>query len=217
MRWLAILAASAFPLAACSGDDTTATGIEPSATATATAPEGVATPEAIPATATAETSTETPATSSPAPTIGPAPSRGESLATTATPISTLDVRRAVQDGQGFSFWRVDDRTPLCPASAAPGLPYWSVNLAGSDFGPIWVLWVYPNSDALQQDWETMPGEAPRSRLEGCELPTGFVYWNENLVMTFAAWLSLGEELPLERHPESPREPPAGRGFLGLTS
>lgn len=114
-------------------------------------------------------------------------------------------------------WRpVEDRAPLCPASAPPGLPYWSANLAGSDFGPIWVLRVYPDTDALQEDWETVPGEAPRSRIQGCELPTGFVYWNENLVMTFAVWLSLGEELPMERHDQSLSEHPAVRGFLGLT-
>jgi hypothetical protein len=205
-------------MAACSGDDSAPIGFQPSATAS------VARPEAVPATATADTSTPTPVTSSPASTAGTAQSAGAAPATSATPMpgdrdgvpfSTLDVRRAVQDGHRFSFWRVDDRTPLCPASAAPGLPYWSANLAGSDFGPVWVLWVYPDVDALQRDWETIPGDAPRSRIEGCELPTGFVYWNKNLIMTFAVWLSLGEELPLERHYDSPGEHPAVRGFLGL--
>ena len=124
--------------------------------------------------------------------------------------------RAAVEQAGVTFLLVERRETICPGSAVPGRPYWMANRVGSDFGPIWVLWVYPDPDALREDWETVPGEAPRPRVEGCELPTGFVYWNENLVLTFAVWLSAGEELPLEGQYESPGDHPAVRVFLGLT-
>ncbi len=216
MRWLALVVASALPLAACSGGgDSAAVRIEPIATAAAVG-AGASLPSSTPA------PPETPA--QPAPTVAtrdgqtPAPAAAGTTAPgdlAGLPFSTGDVRAAAEQA-GVTFLPVEDRAPLCPGSAAPGRPYWSANLAGSDFGPIWVLWVYPDAAAFQEDWETIPGEAPRPRVEDCELPTGFVYWNENLVMTFAVWLSLGEEIPMERHNESPGDHPAVHVFLELT-
>ena len=42
-----------------------------------------------------------------------------------------------------------------------------------------------------------------------------MYWNENLVMAFEVWSSLGEDIPLDGHGESPGEHPAVLAFLGL--
>ena len=132
------------------------------------------------------------------------------------PFSASDVAGVVErDGQGYSFWLIDDRAPICPGSAVPGRPHWSANLAGSDFGPVFVLWVYPDVGALQQDWEVVPGEAPRARFDGCDLAHGFVYWNENLVIAFEVWLSLGEDVPLGGNGESPGDHPAVHAFLEL--
>jgi hypothetical protein len=74
--------------------------------------------------------------------------------------------------------------------------------------------VYPHVDALRADWDAVPGEAPIPRFD-CELPSGFVYWNENLILAFDAWLSAGEELPLAGHHESPTDMPATQAFLNL--
>jgi hypothetical protein len=149
----------------------------------------------------------------PEPTVGSPPEARLGDAGGA-PFSTVDVRVAVEDERNYSFWLVDERASPCPGSAVPGRPYWSANLAGSDFGPLFFLWVYPDVDALREDWEANPGEAPSPRFD-CELPSGFVYWNENLILVFDVWISLGEPVPLESHWENPGNTPAVGAFLEL--
>jgi hypothetical protein len=130
------------------------------------------------------------------------------------PFSTLDVRLAVEEGRGYSFWLIEEREVPCAGSAVRGHPYWSANLAGSDFGPLFVLWVYPDIEALRKDWDAVPGEAPKPQFD-CEPPSGFVYWNENLIMAFDVWFSLGEAIFLEGHWKSPSDMPAVEAFLEL--
>ena len=158
--------------------------------------------------------TETPEpTASATPTVVAAPEVRPGDAS-GVPFSTSDVRMAVEEGRGYSFWLIEEREAPCAGSAVPGYPYWSANLAGSDFGPVFVLWVYPNVEALRKDWDAVPGEAPTPRFD-CEPPSGFIYWNENLIMVFDVWFSLGEALPLENHWESPSDMPAVEAFLEL--
>ena len=214
MSRLAVVAAAALLLAACSsGGDTAAVRIEP--TTTAAAGTGVAMQSATPLAASVPAPVPT-ATSNEAQTLAPVHARTAATGDLAGfPFSTGDMRLAVEQA-GVTFLLVELGDTICPGSAVPGRPYWSANRAGSDFGPVFLLWVYPDQDALGEDWEAAPGEAPRLRVEGCELPTGFVYWNENLVLTFAVWLSAGEELTLDGHHEGPGDHPAVRAFLGLT-
>lgn len=208
-------------LAGCNGDDNPPPArVEAAITATAAststarptlspAPPPTATPSPAPA---AETSTPEPPMPTPilAPMSTPAP--GEPV---GFPLSTNDVRVAVEEA-GVTFWLRERSETLCPGTSVEGRAYWSANRAGTDFGPIFTLWVYPNAGALGEDWEAKPGEAPVSRVEDCEPPGGFVYWTNNVVLAFTSWLSAGEELPLEGHYESPGDHPAVRAFLELS-
>jgi hypothetical protein len=150
--------------------------------------------------------TETP-TLNPNPTQSPEPPDLE-----GHPFSTRDVRQAIEkDGNGYSF-RYVAREPLCPQTSVPELSVWSGNLAGSDFGPVLVLWLYPSEATLRQEWD-VSGEHPRPLLDGCELPTEFAYWNGNAILAFEIWLGLGEEFSVDEHDESPDDHPAVRAFL----
>ena len=213
---LVFFAALLLALAAACSDSDPVTAPHPSATAasaTAAFPTAVA--------AGSATGARSPTAVTPTERLGPVPTapgrpqqRDGDL--DGSPFSTIDVRVAVEDQRGYSFWLVDDERPqLCPASAVPGRAYWSANFQGSDFGPVFVLWVYPNADALEADWSVEVGEAPTPTFD-CELPSGFVYWNENLILTFDVWLSLGEPLPLHGHWENPSDMLAALTFLKLT-
>ncbi len=131
------------------------------------------------------------------------------------PFSTADLRQAVETA-GYSFSGVETRKPLCPHTSVPELPFWSANLAGGDAGPILVVWVYPSLEALAAEWEAEAGAPPKPLLEGCDLPTGFVYWNQNLVLVFETWSSLGVESPVDIEGRLPSEHPAIIAFLSMT-
>lgn len=206
--------------AACSGSDPVSVAQPATPTgsaATVTSSGGAVAPATGGGTATRSTPTPVVApTTQPRPvatSVAPAEPRAGDLQ--GSPFSTIDVRVSVEDERGYSFWLVDEERPqLCPESAVPGRAYWSANLGGSDFGPVFVLWVYPDVDALEADWNAEVGESPTPKFD-CELPSGFVYWNENLILAFDVWLSLGEPLPLHDHWESPSDMPAALAFLEL--
>jgi hypothetical protein len=122
------------------------------------------------------------------------------------------VRAAIENGGlGFSFLYFE-RQPLCPQTSVPELPVWSANLAGSDFGAVYAVWVYPDEAAAREEWD-VSGERPRLLFEGCQLPTEYVYWNANVVMAFEVWSGLDEEYTVEEHGESPDEHPAVLAFV----
>ena len=182
----------------------------PTPAATATASPATATTTAT-ATATS-TPTVTPAarpTPVPAPTVPPA--AGD---VAGFPFSTPDVRAAIE-GAGVTFIALEDRAAICPGASVASQIYWTAG-AATDFGAAFAFWVYPNTEAVEADWEVAPGERPRSLIPGCEAGQGFVYWNENLVLAFAFRLSAGQELPLEGHRASPGDHPAVAAFLQLT-
>ena len=222
MRTALLLACAALVLlAACGGDSD-----DPNPTV---APTETASPAPNP---TIITATETPTTTSEpttSPTTAPTGTPGatstappEPTSTTAPdpvagdvegfPFGTAEVRAAAEAG-GFGFQLVDERPPLCERSAVEGHAFWSANLAGADSGPLLVLWVYADLDALEADWDIAPGSAPSPRFD-CELPSGFVYWHENLVMALETWLASGFDVPIGD--EAPREHVAIQGFLSLT-
>jgi hypothetical protein len=185
----------------------------PAPTATLTATPAATTTATPTPTATATPVATATAIASPAPGARPAPTpAADDLA--GVPFSTHDVRLAVE-AAGYSFWRTDV-VPFCLETAVPGQAFWSANLAGSDFGPVFVLWIYPDTEAVQADWRVAPRERPELLVEGCELPYGFVWWNENAVMAFQVFVSLGEEYGLEDTERLPTEFPAVQAFLELS-
>ena len=164
----------------------------------------------------------TPATPAPTSTLEIAPTQAPSVGPTDTsrdltgfPFSTADLRQAIETA-GYSFAPLTNIAPICPQTSVPEQAFWSVNLTGGDSGPILVLWVYPNSETLKADWQAEPGQAPQSLLPNCGLPSGFAYWNENLVMVFAAWFSLGIESATIPDEQSPGQHPAVQAFLELS-
>jgi len=175
----------------------------PAATGTST---GSTTPEPTPSPSVTTTPT---ATAQPTATGSPNPSVATDVE--GFPFGTADVRAAVEE-RGFGFVPVGDRAPICPASSVTGRAFWSANLAGSDSGPLLVLWVYEDPSALKLDWEVEPGSAPSPRFD-CELPSGFVYWNENMVLALETWLAGGSDVPIGD--ERPSDHPAVQAFLLL--
>ncbi len=164
----------------------------------------------------------TPATPAPTSTLEIAPTQAPSVGPTDTsrdltgfPFSTADLRQAIETA-GYSFAPLTNIAPICPQTSVPEQAFWSVNLTDGDSGPILVLWVYPNSETLKADWQAEPGQAPQSLLSKCGLPSGFAYWNENLVMVFAAWFSLGIESATSPDEQSPGQHPAVQAFLELS-
>ena len=164
----------------------------------------------------------TPATPAPTSTLEIAPTQAPSVGPTDTsrdltgfPFSTADLRQAIETA-GYSFAPLTNIAPICPQTSVPEQAFWSVNLTDGDSGPILVLWVYPNSETLKADWQAEPGHAPQSLLPNCGLPSGFAYWNENLVMVFAAWFSLGIESATSPDEQSPGQHPAVQAFLELS-
>ncbi len=164
----------------------------------------------------------TPATPAPTSTLEIAPTQAPSFGPTDTsrdltgfPFSTADLRQAIETA-GYSFAPLTNIAPICPQTSVPEQAFWSVNLTDGDSGPILVLWVYPNSETLKADWQAEPGQAPQSLLSNCGLPSGFAYWNENLVMVFAAWFSLGIESATSPDEQSPGQHPAVQAFLELS-
>ena len=164
----------------------------------------------------------TPATPAPTSTLEIVPTQAPSVGPTDTsrdltgfPFSTADLRQAIETA-GYSFAPLTNIAPICPQTSVPEQAFWSVNLTDGDSGPILVLWVYPNSETLKADWQAEPGHAPQSLLPNCGLPSGFAYWNENLVMVFVAWFSLGIESATSPDGQSPGQHPAVQAFLELS-
>ncbi len=130
-----------------------------------------------------------------------------------SPHSTADVRAAVE-AAGYLFRRVTDQVGvLCPNTSVPGAAVWTASSA-SDLGPVFTLWVYPNTAAMQADWSTSSGRV-QPRTSGCSLPSGHVYWNGNAVLAFHTWIEAGTDIGLGGYSGSPREYGAVEAFLGM--
>ena len=208
---LVLLAIVTLGALACSGgDDDAAAGAQ----ATPATPAPTSTLEIAP--------TQAPPVLEIAPTQAPSVRRTNTDSDTSRdltgfPFSTADLRQAcVIETAGYSFAPLTNIAPICPQTSVPEQAFWSVNLTDGDSGPILVLWVYPNSETLKADWQAEPGQAPQSLLPNCGLPSGFAYWNENLVMVFAAWFSLGIESATSPDEQSPGQHPAVQAFLELS-
>lgn len=210
----------AFVLAGCAGDgprirvgDETLTA-EPTSTSTpGTSTPSTSTPEPAPTAATPTPgATETPAATATPSATGTPSGGGEPADLEGVPFSTGDVRAAV-DGTGYTFYYLAEREPLCEEAAVAEHPFWAAG-AATDFGFVYVLWVYPDVNAMETDWEFADGRL-ESRV-GCELPNGFVYFNANAVLAFETWHTAGADAgPAEGSP-SPGDHPVVQAFLEMT-
>lgn len=225
--FLGVLVA-AVALAACGGDDdggvtisgsdgteievTTEQTETPSASPTGaetgtTDATGTATSEATPSATETPDATGTPSATA-TPSGGGEPEEGD-LA--GVPYSTGDVRAAVE-AAGRTFILDDERAPLCPNTSVAETVFLASDPVEAT-GANWALWVYPDDEVLEDDWEIDDGQLePRS--DDCELPTGFNYFNANVVMAFVSWEGADGETTFDEE-RSPREDAAIEAFLGL--
>ena len=161
----------------------------PAATAT------LAPPTARPSvTATPPPATATPApqvTASPSPTATPVPPLTDPAPAIGDPFSSSDLAQAVQ-ARGWLIGIVG-AAPMCQQTAVGGEWLGSGRIDGSD-GPAFALWVYPDGAAAERDWELVPRSSPRPLSTACVLGTGFIYWNENLILSYAPHPRSGELL-----------------------
>ena len=220
-RWslIALLALGCAAAVACiggdSGDaDATAT---PNATAADAAPaatavsQPTATPTPAPASTPEATATPTEtAVALPVPGIDGVPF---SLADFAAALPTPGMRPADE------FFE-----PSCPGAGGEPVAFIGPDGHGNGpFGggngphPVWVLWVYADHEAFERDWEVDENFRVSPLLDGCEPPTGWVYWNENLVLWFAGLYGANVEPgTLPSTADEVREHPVLRTFLELT-
>ena len=170
----------------------------PGATAAATAtPRATATPPATPA------APPTPAAAT------PPPASAEGF-----PYSLADLVDALAPGGVVISDRYDPAS-ACAGAAVEGLPIVASDEATTGRFAVWVLWVYPDNEAREGDWQT--GQRAEPLVEGCEPPNGFVYWHENLLLWFIGFY--GDDVEPGSPPqtlEEVREHSVLRAFLGLT-
>ncbi len=169
-------------------------------------PAATASPAATPVPATATPSaaatpppaTATPApqaTASPSPTTTPEPTPAAlpppGLAAIGDPFSSSDLAEAVE-ARGWVIGIVG-AAPMCQQTAVTGEWLGSGRTDGSG-GPAFALWVYPDRAAAERDWELVPRNSPRPLSTACVPGTGFIYWNENLILSYAPHAQSGELL-----------------------
>ena len=130
------------------------------------------------------------------------------------PYSLADLADALAPG-GVVLTDLYDPSAACAGAAVRGLPFVASAEATAGRFAVWVLWVYPDTEARQGDWQT--GQRAEPLVEGCEPPNGFVYWHENLLLWFIGFY--GDDVEPgspARSLEEVREHPVIRAFLGLT-
>ena len=201
---------------ACTGGDDDGVPVlltrTPTPTVTpAASPTATPTPTATPMVAATPTTTPTPRPT-PVPAATAPPTAGDIA---GVPFSTADVRAAIE-AEGFPLFALDDRAPLCATTSVPGQALWSGDISNGDGGRVFVLWVYPDAEAVGADWRAEPGERPELQVPGCELPSGFVFWNENLVLAYETSQALGEDTGVRPFEDGPANHHAIRAFLELT-
>ena len=180
------------------------TPVTATVTATATASATPPTPTASPP----ETPTATPSASPvETPTATPSPPAVE-----GSPFSLSDLEEALSPA-GIRSTDLYDPRSACAGTGVEGVP---LVVAGDDTErfAVWVLWVYPDSEARKRDWRTDQRAEPL--LAGCEPPNGFIYWNRNLLLWFVGFYGDGVTPGSPPHSrEEVRQHPVIRAFLAL--
>ena len=216
---LLVVVVSAVVTLRCGGGDGEDGEATPTAAAPATpSPVATATATATP-TATPTTSTHTPtpaptATRTPPATATPAAATPAPIAAEGVPYSLSDLVDALAP-RGVVLTDLYDPASACAGAAVEGLPFVASEDATAGRFAVWVLWVYPDTEARQAEWLT--GQRAQPLVEGCEPPNGFVYWHENLLLWFIGFY--GDDVEPGSPPSSREEVREHRvitAFLGLT-
>ncbi len=217
-----VVVAAVVTLRCGGGDDGEEAEVTPTATpapAATRAPTPAGTPAPTPAATPARTAAPTP---QPTPTQTATPTPTTTLTPTAPPpagsaegfpYSLSDLVDALAPG-GVALTDLYDPASACAGAAVEGVPFVVGDAEPGRFA-VWVLWVYPDNEAREGDWQT--GQRAEPLVEGCEPPNGFVYWHENLLLWFIGFH--GDDVEPgspARSVEEVREHPVIRAFLGLT-
>lgn len=185
----------------------------PAATRTATGTAATTTPAATTTSTAAPTSAPTAISVSTA-TPSPTPATPTQIDAEGVPYSLSDIADALAPG-GVVLTDLYDPSAVCAGAAVEGLPIVAAEEAASGRFAVWVLWVYPDTEAREGDWQT--GQRAEPLVAGCEPPNGFVYWHENLLIWFIGFYGDDvEPASPARSREEVRDHPVIRAFLGLT-
>jgi hypothetical protein len=107
---------------------------------------------------------------------------------------TADAIRVSVVQRGFTLTRsAETFTDVCPNASVTGVYYASRPAGGGD-ARYFVLWTYPDPEAQRANWVFQSGRL-QPLTAGCDTRTGWVYWNENMVLAYAPWIGSGGELP----------------------
>lgn len=137
----------------------------------ATPEDGAATPTPGDTTPTAMPDDDDDDDATPTPSATSSPQAGDRL---GAPYGSADVRAAIESGAG-SFAVDDEVEQLCPDTSVPGTAF------RAEGDALWSLWVYPDAEAREADWVMEDGQL-EPQTDDCELPTGFNYFNANVVI-----------------------------------
>ena len=185
----------------------------PAATRTATGTAATTTPAATTTSTAAPTSAPTAISVSTA-TPSPTPATPTQIDAEGVPYSLSDMAEALAPG-GVVLTDLYDPSAVCGRAAVEGLPIVAAEEAASGRFAVWVLWVYPDTEAREGDWQT--GQRAEPLVAGCEPPNGFVYWHENLLIWFIGFYGDDvEPASPARSREEVRDHPVIGAFLGLT-
>ena len=194
----------------------TATPVPATATPTATAtPAATATPDA-PATTPTATPTRT-ATPTPSPTPSATPVvptlTPPDPTNTVLPTAFVQLAAALPE-PGLAL--TDAFEPACPGASVEPIVFAGPDFEEGDRFAVWVFWPYPDREAFREQWVITAQGRAESRLDGCEPPNGYVYFNRGLLIWFVGFYGSAVD------PGSPptsraeiREHPVLTGFLGL--
>ncbi|MCY4615643.1 MAG: hypothetical protein OXC71_04525 [Chloroflexi bacterium] len=194
----------------------TATPVPATATPTATAtPAATATPDAAAATPTVTpTRTATP-TPSPTPSATPVVPTLTPPDPTNTVLPTAFVQLAAALPEpGLAL--TDAFEPSCPGASVEPIVFAGPDFEEGDRFAVWVFWPYPDREAFWEQWVINARGRAESRLDGCEPPNGYVYFNRGLLIWFVGFY--GSEVDPGSPPTSRaeiREHPVLTGFLGI--
>jgi hypothetical protein len=98
------------------------------------------------------------------------------------PFGAADLMAALaKAGLGYG---PQDHGVSCVGAGALGAAYGTAGYDGDPGAPGFTLWTYESPEALGADWELPASGPPSTKLDYCPLGSGFVYWNENLLLVF---------------------------------
>lgn len=193
------------------------------AVSTATATPATATPAAPTATPTEAPPTPMPAPATATPTTTPTPTPTPAAATptstpTASPIgrlpASLEELAAALPDPGVTL--TDEYDPVCPGASVEPVVFAGPDFEGGDRYAVWVFWPYPDRAAFWEQWIINEQRRAEPLLDGCEPPSGFIYFNHGRLIWFVGFY--GSEVDPGSPPDTRaeiRQHPVIRAFLEL--